>query len=70
MELGFCWLLLAADDSEGELPANINGDDLDPRLPRLNYVQPGQYLGRQIQACLSNSFAFGGNNISIVVTRT
>lgn len=70
MELGFCWLLLASDDPAGDLPANINGDELDPRLPRLNYVQPGQYLGRQIQACLSNSFAFGGNNISIVVTRT
>jgi 3-oxoacyl-[acyl-carrier-protein] synthase I len=69
MELGICWLLLTADDLAGELPANINGDELDPGLPKLNYVRPGQYLGRKINACQSNSFAFGGNNVSIVVAR-
>jgi 3-oxoacyl-[acyl-carrier-protein] synthase I len=69
MELGVCWLLLSADDLSGQLPPNINGDELDPDLPALNYVSPGQYLGRKINACQSNSFAFGGNNISIVVVR-
>lgn len=69
MELGLCWLLLTADDPSGELPPNINGDELDPGLPKLNYVSPGQYLGRKINACQSNSFAFGGNNISIIVAR-
>ncbi|WP_411727392.1 beta-ketoacyl-ACP synthase [Methyloglobulus sp.] len=69
MELGICWLLLNEDDPSGELPPNINGDELDPGLPKLNYVRPGQYLGRKINACQSNSFAFGGNNISIVVAR-
>lgn len=69
MELGICWLLLTADDPSGELPPNINGDELDPSLPKLNYVSPGQYLGRKINTCQSNSFAFGGNNISIVVSR-
>lgn len=69
MELGICWLLLTADDPSGELPPNINGDELDPGLPKLNYVSPGQYLGRKINACQSNSFAFGGNNISIIVAR-
>lgn len=70
MELGLCWLLLTAEDSSGELPPNINGDELDPELPKLNYVSSGQYLGRKINVCQSNSFAFGGNNISIVVART
>jgi 3-oxoacyl-[acyl-carrier-protein] synthase-1 len=69
MELGICWLLLTADDPSGELPPNINGDELDPSLPKLNFVRPGQYLGRKINACQSNSFAFGGNNVSIVVAR-
>jgi 3-oxoacyl-[acyl-carrier-protein] synthase I len=69
LELGICWLLLSADDPSGELPPNINGDELDPVLPKLNYVSPGQYLGRKINACQSNSFAFGGNNISIVLAR-
>jgi 3-oxoacyl-[acyl-carrier-protein] synthase I len=69
LELGICWLLLSADDPSGELPPNMNGDELDPVLPKLNYVSPGQYLGRKINACQSNSFAFGGNNISIVLAR-
>jgi 3-oxoacyl-[acyl-carrier-protein] synthase-1 len=69
LELGICWLLLTADDPAGELPPNINGDELDPNLPKLNYVSQGQYLGRKINACQSNSFAFGGNNISIIVAR-
>jgi len=37
---------------------------LDGTLPALNYVKPGQTLGRHIKQCQSNSFAFGGNNIS------
>jgi 3-oxoacyl-[acyl-carrier-protein] synthase I len=69
LELGICWLLLSTDDPAGVLPPNINGDELDPGLAKLNYVAPGQSLGRRINACQSNSFAFGGNNISIVVAR-
>ncbi len=69
VELGLCWLLLTADDPSGELPPNINGDELDPDLPPLNYISQGQYLGRKINACQSNSFAFGGNNISIIVAK-
>lgn len=69
LELGLCWLLLASDDPSGELPPNINGDELDTKLPTLNFARPGQYLGRKITTCQSNSFAFGGNNISIVMAR-
>ncbi len=69
MELGICWLLLNSDDSLGYLPPNVNDDNLDPQLPALNYVNPGQSLGRKINTCQSNSFAFGGNNISIVLAR-
>jgi 3-oxoacyl-[acyl-carrier-protein] synthase I len=70
LELGICWLLLTSNDTSGELPPNINDDELDPDLPTLNFVKPGQYLGRKIKTCQSNSFAFGGNNISLIVART
>lgn len=70
VELGLCWLLLDANDPAGALPPNINDDQVDPDLPALNYVKLGQYLGRTIKACQSNSFAFGGNNISIIMART
>jgi len=70
LELGFCWLLLNADDPEGGLIANINDDEIDARLPPLNWIKPGQKLTRRIEVCQSNSFAFGGSNVSIVVART
>lgn len=68
LELGFCWLLLQGD-AEGRLIPNVNDDEIDPALPALNWVAQGAALGRQIDLCQSNSFAFGGNNVSIVVGR-
>ena len=67
LELGLCWMLIN-EDQQLLLP-NINDDTLDQTLAPLNYVQPGQKLAQQIKICQSNSFAFGGNNISIVVGR-
>jgi 3-oxoacyl-[acyl-carrier-protein] synthase-1 len=68
LELGFCWLLLA-DNPHGALIPNINDDALDNELLPLNLVQKGTSLGRSLNVCQSNSFAFGGNNVSIVIAR-
>jgi 3-oxoacyl-[acyl-carrier-protein] synthase-1 len=70
MELGFCWLLLNRDDDEGALIPNINEDETDSALAPINLVAKGGKLGRGINTCQSNSFAFGGNNLSIVIART
>ncbi|MEI6706817.1 MAG: beta-ketoacyl-ACP synthase [Methylococcales bacterium] len=69
LELGFCWLLLV-DNADGTLIPNINDDELDSELPLLNLVEKGITLGRSITVCQSNSFAFGGNNLSIVIAIT
>ncbi|MGZ5615187.1 MAG: beta-ketoacyl-ACP synthase [Methylobacter sp.] len=69
LELAFCWILLTQDDNHGALIPNINDDESDPALPVLNLVKQGGLLGRRINTCQSNSFAFGGNNVSIVVER-
>jgi 3-oxoacyl-[acyl-carrier-protein] synthase-1 len=69
LELGFCWLLLTRDDEQGALIPNINDDEPDSGLASLNLVEKGGKLGRRINACQSNSFAFGGNNLSIVIAR-
>ena len=69
LELAFCWLLLTSDDSQGALIPNVNDDERDSELPSLNLVEKGMVLGRKINACQSNSFAFGGNNLSIVIAR-
>jgi len=69
LELAFCWLLLTQDDEQGALIPNINDDEPDPALPAMNLVKKGGVLGRRIKTCQSNSFAFGGNNVSIVLER-
>jgi len=65
LELALCWQLLRQEETL--LPPNINADQHDPELPRLNYVQPG--LSQRVMHCQSHSFAFGGNNISIIISR-
>ncbi|MGZ5000152.1 MAG: beta-ketoacyl-ACP synthase, partial [Methylomonas sp.] len=70
LELGFCWMLLNSQDPHGALIPNMNDDQTDSGLPALNLVVQGQKLGRPVDICQSNSFAFGGNNISIVVSRS
>jgi 3-oxoacyl-[acyl-carrier-protein] synthase-1 len=68
LELGFCWLLLT-ENEDGALIPNINDDDPDTGLAPLNLVKKGGNLWRDINVCQSNSFAFGGNNLSIVIAR-
>jgi 3-oxoacyl-[acyl-carrier-protein] synthase-1 len=68
LELGFCWLLLT-ENQHGALIPNINDDEPDSDLPLLNLVKKGDSLGHPINLCQSNSFAFGGNNLSIVLAR-
>jgi 3-oxoacyl-[acyl-carrier-protein] synthase-1 len=70
LELAFCWLLLTRDDEQGALIPNVNDDVWDSKLPPLNLVEKEMVLGRKINVCQSNSFAFGGNNLSMVIART
>jgi 3-oxoacyl-[acyl-carrier-protein] synthase-1 len=69
LELGLCWMLLAENDNNDLIP-NINGDDLDVNLPPLHFVKTGERLNRHLHHCQSNSFAFGGSNVSIIISKT
>jgi 3-oxoacyl-[acyl-carrier-protein] synthase-1 len=64
LEAAFCWLTLTGD---GRLPPHIWDGEADAQLPRLPLVEPGARLpsgsGRLV---MSNSFAFGGSNASLV----
>jgi 3-oxoacyl-[acyl-carrier-protein] synthase-1 len=69
LELAVCWLLLTHEDEQGALIPNSCDDDPDPALPDMLLVKKDERLGRRINTCQSNSFAFGGNNLSIIVGR-
>jgi 3-oxoacyl-[acyl-carrier-protein] synthase I len=68
-ELGFAWLTLARDDVA--LPRHLWDGEADPALPLLDLVESERYLPRMAgaQYVMSNSFAFGGSNVSLILGR-
>ncbi|MGE5517506.1 MAG: beta-ketoacyl-ACP synthase [Bacteroidota bacterium] len=71
VEAAFLWLTLSRQwNPQGQLPPHLWDGVFDPALPRLNFVMPGARLGDGPAAALSNSFAFGGSNCCLVLSRT
>jgi 3-oxoacyl-[acyl-carrier-protein] synthase-1 len=70
VEAALCWLAMQDDNPAGKLPPHLWDGAQDPALPALNVVRPGTRLGRPLRWALSNSFAFGGSNATLVFGRT
>jgi len=70
VEAAFCWLAMQDDNPAGTLPPHLWDGAQDPALPALNVVRPHTRLGRPLRWALSNSFAFGGSNATLVFGRT
>lgn len=65
LEAAFCWLSLTHGNA---LAPHLWDGQPDPALPALQWVIAGQTLAATPQRCLmSNSFAFGGNNVSLII---
>lgn len=69
IEAALCWLAMQDDNAEGRLPPHLWDGVPDPALPALNVIAPGSRLGRPLRLALSNSFAFGGSNATLVFGR-
>ncbi|WP_223414648.1 MULTISPECIES: beta-ketoacyl-[acyl-carrier-protein] synthase family protein [unclassified Pseudomonas] len=68
LEAAFCWLSLSADNPKHTLPPHVWDGQPDPQLPALNWVTPADRLASIAPRYLmSNSFAFGGNNVSLII---
>lgn len=68
LEAAFCWLSLTDTRAERRLPPHVWDGEADPTLPALNLTHVGSHLpagGRRY--LMSNSFAFGGNNASLIL---
>ncbi|WP_261844162.1 beta-ketoacyl-[acyl-carrier-protein] synthase family protein [Aliamphritea ceti] len=69
VEAGICWLLLNPDNT-CSLPAHCWDGEYDPELPNINLLSvTDAALITDIKYVISNSFAFGGNNISLLLGR-
>lgn len=67
VEAAVCWLTLCGN-REGYLPPHVWDGIPDPQAPLAGLVNPGQQLpDRSRQFLMSNSYAFGGSNISVLL---
>ena len=51
------------------LPPHIGIEDYDVDLPELNLVSHATTIEGTVNKIMSSSYAFGGNNISIILSR-
>jgi len=67
IEAAICWLVL--NDFNGQhIPVHVFDSVIDPEIASIN-LSDGKRLIPAIQYCMSNSFAFGGNNVSVILGR-
>ena len=71
LELAVCFELLQASASEASclLPVQNWDGVQDESMPVLNIVKKGSFSPSKINACMSNSFAFGGANASLIIKK-
>lgn len=71
LEAAFCWLTLSGFNVAQQLPPHLWDGQQDPDLPALELVAAGTPLRvERPRLMMSNSFAFGGNNISLILGET
>ncbi|EYC51154.1 3-oxoacyl-ACP synthase [Hylemonella gracilis str. Niagara R] len=70
IEAALAWITLA-DNPQGRLPPHVWDGAWDDTLPRLTLARASApALGRPVHHVLSNSFAFGGSNATLILSRT
>ena len=68
LEAAFCWLALSEYNRDGLLPPHRWDGQVDPALAPLRLVGAGDRLQRTAgRRLMSNSFAFGGNNVALIL---
>lgn len=68
IEATICWLLLESKSNEVRLPVHCWDGQVDPGLAALSLVSRKQE-SQELKHCMSNSFAFGGSNASLIFGR-
>lgn len=66
VEAAFCWMTLTGNP-DGRLPPHWWDGALDAALAPVRIAAPGDSLGRPARYLMSNSFAFGGSNASLLL---
>jgi 3-oxoacyl-[acyl-carrier-protein] synthase-1 len=67
-EIGLCWLLLDESNSGRQLPRHLWDGEADPAIEKIGLTGANSCWDRDL--FMSNSFAFGGSNVSVVIGRS
>jgi 3-oxoacyl-[acyl-carrier-protein] synthase-1 len=71
LELALCWMTLAAAQKDGKaaVPVHCWDGEYDDAMPHLRFAgtEDSVIAGIIPRICMSNSFAFGGCNVSLVI---
>ncbi|MDH5190236.1 MAG: beta-ketoacyl-[acyl-carrier-protein] synthase family protein [Gammaproteobacteria bacterium] len=65
LEAGFCWLVLSKMNKQKKLPPHCWDGEKDDELFQVNLVDKNACLESSV--LMSNSFAFGGSNASVII---
>ncbi len=68
-EVALCWLLLSDLNRDNRLAPHCWDAAADPALPVISLVGETDSFAQGPEVCMSNSYAFGGNNVSVVIGR-
>ena len=74
VELAACYCSIVNNDGAEadkiKLPLHVYDGDYDPELPRLNLIGRETKFNKEINVCMSNSFGFGGCNVSLIIGKS
>lgn len=67
-EAAFLWIMLNPETTSGYLPPHVWDGAYDSQGPQINLLKSGQVIPANVKKyMLSNSFGFGGSNVSLVL---
>ncbi|WP_299008567.1 beta-ketoacyl-[acyl-carrier-protein] synthase family protein [uncultured Shewanella sp.] len=71
IEAAFCYLLLSDENSHAQLPPHLWDKHIDSDNPALPFVERNEltHHKQKLRYIMSNSFAFGGSNASLIFSR-
>ena len=73
IEAGFVWLALQQEaNGRVPIPGQVWDGEYDPEFPKINIAKFGDTVApiKSTYAMMSNSFAFGGSNVSLIFTKS
>lgn len=71
IEAAFCYLLLSNENTHAKLPPHLWDKQIDTNNPALPFVERREFTHHRqsLRYIMSNSFAFGGSNASLIFSR-